>query len=153
MKPKLRGFSMIELLVAMAIIAIILAVSIPIMSRARLNTAETMVVREMHTISQCQTQYFSQFGKYAATLAQLGPPSAGGAEGPQAARLMPANLATGEKNGYLFVLTATASGYVLHADPKEFGASGRRTFYLDQDGIVHQNWGREPASAGSPEYE
>src|SRR5258708_23205 len=81
MKSKLRGFSMIELLVVMAIIAIILAVSIPIMSRARLNAAETMVVREMHTIAQCQTQYLSQFGKYAATLSQLGPPRDGGAEG------------------------------------------------------------------------
>ncbi len=79
-------FSLIELLVAMGDHRDHFALSVPIMSRARLNTAETMVVREMPTIAQCQTQYFSQFGKYAVTLAQLGPPSDGGAEGPQAAR-------------------------------------------------------------------
>jgi type IV pilus assembly protein PilA len=152
MRNKLRGFSLVELLVVMAIIAIILAVGIPILSKARLNAVETMVVREMHTIGQCQTQYQSQFGKYAATLAELGPPVRGGVEGPQAARLLPANLASGDKDGYLFTLTSIAGGYTVVASPKVFGSTGRRTFYLDQDGIVHENWGPELASADSPEF-
>jgi type IV pilus assembly protein PilA len=152
MRNKLRGFSLVELLVVMAIIAIILAVGIPILSKARLNAVETMVVREMHTIGQCQTQYQSQFGKYAATLAELGPPVKGGAEGPQAANLIQANLASGEKNGYLFMLTTNAGGFTVVASPKVFGSTGRRTFYLDLDGIVHENWGPELASADSPEF-
>jgi prepilin-type N-terminal cleavage/methylation domain-containing protein len=153
MRHRQRGFSLVELLVAMAIIAIILAVAIPVMSRARINTAETMVVREMHTIAQSQTQYLSQFGKYAPTLAALGPPINGGVDGPQAAHLIPRSLATGERNGYLFVLTSSAGGYTVVASPKVFPNTGRRTFYLDQDGIVHQNWGQELASAESPEFE
>jgi type IV pilus assembly protein PilA len=147
-----QGFSLVELLVVMAIIAIILAVALPIMTRARLGAEETMVVKEIHTIAQCQTQYQSQFGKYAATLAELGPPVRGGAEGPQAAHLIPASLASGEKDGYRFVLTATAGGYTLVATPEVFGKTGRRTFFLDQDGIVHQNWGPEMASLDSPEF-
>ena len=111
-----------------------------------------MVVREMHTIGQCQTQYQAQFGKYAATLAELGPPVRGGAEGPQAAHLISANLASGDKDGYLFTLTSNAGGYTVVASPKVFGSTGRRTFYVDQDGIVHQNWGQELASAESPEF-
>jgi len=75
MRHRRAGFSLVELLVAMAIIAIILAVSVPIMSRVRLNAVETMVVREMHTIGQAQTQYQAQFGKYAAALAELAPPA------------------------------------------------------------------------------
>ena len=92
------------------------------------------------------------FGKYAASLAELGPPNRGGAEGPQGAHLIPAALASGEKNGYLFVLSLTPAGYTLNATPKTFGSTGRRTFYLDQDGVVHQNWGRDPATADSPEF-
>jgi len=47
---------------------------------------------------------------------------------------------------YVFLLALTESGYQINANPKTFGATGRRTFYLDQNGIVHQNWGREPAA-------
>jgi type IV pilus assembly protein PilA len=110
MRCRLRGFSLVELLVAMAIIAIILAVALPIKSKAHLNTVKTIVAREMHTIGQAQTQYQSQFGKYASTLAELAPPVNGGVGGPNAAHLIPASLASGEKNGYVFVLTANAGG-------------------------------------------
>jgi type IV pilus assembly protein PilA len=111
-----------------------------------------MVVREMQTIATAQTQYQSQFGRYATNLAELGPPVNGAAEGPAAAKLIPANLASGEKNGYLYVLTSTPAGFAVNANPKVFGNSGRRTFYLDQDGIVHQNWGQDSATAESPEF-
>jgi len=147
-----RGFSLVELLVVLAIIAVVLGVAVPLITKARLNGVETMVVREVQTIGQAQTQYLSQFGKYAATLTELGPPVKGGAEGQQAAHLIPASLASGEKNGYLYLLSSSGSGYTLNANPKVFGSTGRRTFFLDQDGIVHQNWGQEPASADSPEF-
>jgi type IV pilus assembly protein PilA len=152
MRFRQRGFSLVELLVVMAIIAIILAVALPIMSKARLNAVETMVVQEMHTIGQCQTQYQSQFGKYAATLAELGPPVKGSVEGPQAANLIRSSLTSGEKDGYMFVMTSNAGGYTVVASPKVFPSTGRRTFYLDQDGVVHQNWGQELASVDSPEF-
>ena len=134
-----------------AIILVILAVAVARIKEARLNAVETMVVREVQTISQAQTQYQSQFGKLAASLLELGPP-AGGTAGPQAANLIPASLASGEKDGYLFVLASTPVGYSVNANPKVFGGTGRRTFYLDQDGIVHQNWSQEPANTVSPEF-
>jgi type IV pilus assembly protein PilA len=147
-----RGFSLLELLVVIAVIAVILAVALPMFKAARLNGVETMVVREIQTIGTAQTQYQSQFGNYADTLAQLGPPINGVAEGPAAARLIPASLSSGEKDGYLFVMTTNPAGFAVNANPKVFGNSGRRTFYLDQDGIVHQNWGQDPATAQSPEF-
>jgi len=152
MQRSKRGFSLVELLVVIAVIAVIHAVALPIMRTARLNSVETVVVREVQTIGTAQTQYQSQFGRYAGTLAQLGPPANGAAEGPEAARLIPASLASGEKDGYLFALTSTPAGFFVNANPKVFGNSGRRTFYLDQDGIVHQNWGQDPATAASPEF-
>jgi type IV pilus assembly protein PilA len=145
-----KGFSLIELLVVIAIIVIVLAVAIPNIQKFRMNAGETMVMREVQTIAQAETQYLSQFGRYAVTLAELGP-AHGATDSPAAAGLIPGKLASGEKDGYLFTLTSTSGGYFVNAIPKTFGTTGRRTFYLDQNGVVHENWGPQPANDASPE--
>ena len=151
MNRRRRGFSLIELLVVIAAILVILTVAIPAIKAAHLGAIEAMVVREVQTVGQAQLQYSSMFGKYATTLAELGPPATGMA-GPAAAELIPASLASGEKNGYLYTLALTPVGFTVNANPKVFGSNGRRTFYLDQNGVVHQNWGPDPATAQSPEF-
>ena len=145
-----RGFTIIEVLIVVAIMALILAVAVPSMIDIHRNSVETVVMKEVQTINQAQVQYQSQFGDYASSLAELGPPASGMA-GPAGAKLIPASLASGEKDGYIFVLTKTREGFAVNASPKVFPRNGRRTFYLDQEGVVHQNWGREPATATSPE--
>ena len=147
---RVRGFSLVELLIVVAIVVILLAVAIPNMMTARANAAETVVIREIQTIHQAQIQYQSQFGKFASTLVELGPP-ASGAAGPTAANIIPASLASGEKDGYVFTMIPTAAGFAVNANPKVFGSTGRRTFYSDENGVVHQNWGRDPATPNSPE--
>ncbi|HLG99721.1 MAG TPA: prepilin-type N-terminal cleavage/methylation domain-containing protein [Bryobacteraceae bacterium] len=146
-----RGFSLIELLIVISIILVILAVAVPKLNTAKENANEMVVIREIQTIHQAQTQYQSQFGKFAATLAELGPPTSGG-PGPQAADLIPGSLASGEKDGYVFTLTATPQGYTVNANPKVYNSSGRRTFYSDQTMTIHQNWSAEAANASSPEF-
>ncbi|HEV2687899.1 MAG TPA: prepilin-type N-terminal cleavage/methylation domain-containing protein [Bryobacteraceae bacterium] len=150
MKLTRRGFSLLELLIVIAVILVLMTVAIPGILSTHLGSVETAVAREVQTIGQVELQYSSQFGKYAGTLAELGPP-ASGAVSSAAAGLIPASLASGEKNGYVFALALIPGGYTVNANPKVFGKTGRRTFYLDQDGIVHQNWGPEPATASSPE--
>src|ERR1700758_544253 len=104
--PRERGFSLIELLVVIAIILIILSIAVPQMSKMRMNAQEMAAVEEISTINKAQTQYYSQFNQYATSLAQLGPPaSGGGAEGPQSAGLIPANLASGASGGYNFTIS------------------------------------------------
>ena len=160
MPPQLRqvrrdrqgGFSLIELLVVISIILIILAIAVPKMTSFQANTRETAAMSTMKTIYGAQLQYQSNFNKFASTLAQLGPPAGtGGTEGPDAANLIPGSLAAGESSGYLFTLTATATGYTVTAIPKIFNTTGRRTFYLDQNGAIRQNWGQDPPTATSPE--
>ncbi len=147
-----RGFSLIELLIVIAIILIILSIALPQMSKSRMNAQEMAAIREVQTINQAQVQYQSQFGQFATSLAQLGPPaSAGAAEGPQSAGLIPASLAGGSASGYNFALTATPQGYAVSAVPKQYNSTGRRTFYSDQSGITRENWGQDPATASSPE--
>ena len=145
-----RGFSLIELLIVIAIILIILTIAVPKLSTAQMNAREMAVVREIQTVNTAQAQYMSQFGKFAATMAELGPPASGG-PGAAAADLIPGSLASGEKDGYTFTLAATPSGYTLIVIPKVYNSTGRRTFYSDQNMIIHQNWSAEPANASSPE--
>src|SRR5579875_2451189 len=147
-----RGFSLIELLIVIAIILVILSIALPQMGKARMHSQEMAAVAEVRTINQAEVQYQSQFGQYATALSQLGPPtSAGAAEGPQAAGLIPANLASGTASGYTFTVTQSPTGYAATAVPKTFGTTGRRTFYTDQTGIIRENWGQDPATANSPE--
>ena len=138
------------MLIVLAIIGVILAAAIPFVIRALSGTSETIVMREMQTIHQGQLQYYSMFGEFASTLTQLGPPTTGPIS-PAAAKLIPASLASGEKNGYIFSLTKTREGFAVHAHPKVFGRDGNRTFYIDQDGVIHQNWGEAPATVESVE--
>jgi type IV pilus assembly protein PilA len=145
-----RGFSLIELLIVISIILIILAIAVPKLGNAKMNASEMAVIKEIQTVHEAETQYMSQFGRFATTLNELGPPTSGG-PGPQAADLIPSSLASGEKDGYIFTLTATPQGYTLNVNPRVYNSTGRRTFFSDQSMIIHQNWSQEPANATSPE--
>ena len=144
-----RGFSLIELLIVIAIILVIAAIAVPQMNKQLMSAHEMAAIRQITTVHQAQTQYYSQFGKYAASLAELGPP-ASGAAGPAAADLIPRVLAEGKNSGYVFQVQATVNGYAVTAVPEAFNSSGRRTFYSDQTLEVHNNWTAEPATDKSP---
>ncbi len=143
------GFSLIELLIVIAIILIILAVALPKLQNARRYAQEMAALKAISTIHTAETQYYSQYGQYATTLVQLGPP-ASGAAGPAGADLVDRDLAGGEKGGYKFVLTQTATGYAVNVNPVQFGTSGSRTFFSDQSMSIHQHTGQEPATASDP---
>lgn len=145
------GFSLIELLIVVAIILIILAIALPQVNKIQMNAREMAAVAQIRTLLTAQTQYMSQFGKYATSLAELGPAAGGATEGPSSAGLIPQSLATGTNSGYNFSLTGSAGGYALLAVPVAFNNTGRRTFFADQSGIIHENWGQEPATQQSPE--
>jgi hypothetical protein len=102
---------------------------------------EMAAVRAITTIDTAETQYYSQFGMYAAALAQLGPNGAG---------LIDRDLASGEKDGFKFVLQQTQTGCALNVNPVAFGTSGTHTYYSDQRMSIHQHNGSEPATVGDP---
>lgn len=114
------------------------------------TSTEMNAIRGIHAIHTAQVQYYSQFGRYAANLAELGPP-ADGSPGQQAADLLPRTLAEGRHSGYVFTLRRTPAGYAVNVNPEVFGGSGRRTFYSDETQVIRQNWTQEPATADSPE--
>lgn len=146
-----RGFSLIELLIVIAIILIILSIALPQMSKSRKHAQEMAAIATIRTINSMEMQYYTEFGHYATSLNQLGPPTSSGAqEGPDAAGLIPANLASGSAGGYNFTITQTAGGFALTAIPKTFGSTGSRTFYSDETGVIRENRGQDPATPNSP---
>jgi hypothetical protein len=107
--------------------------------RSRQETAAIGAIRTIHTV---QVQYYSQYGRYAASLRELGPAAAG---------LIDGELASGTMGGYNFTLAGNASAYAIHADPVEVGKSGMQSFYSDETLVIRQNYGRGSADVTSPE--
>jgi type IV pilus assembly protein PilA len=149
-RRNLRGFTLMELMIVVAIIFVILAIAVPKYNNARMQTNELAAIRMIGTIHTTQAQYQSQFGKYAVTLQELGPPPSG-QPGPAAADLIPTDLAAGKKSGFVFQMQGTPGGYTLTVVPATYNSSGRRSFFSDQTMVIRENWGPEPATASSKE--
>jgi type IV pilus assembly protein PilA len=143
------GFSLIELLIVIAIILVILTVALPKLNTAVRGARETGAVKAITTIHTAEVQYYSNYGRFAASLQELGPP-ASGAPGASAADLIERDLATGEKGGYKFTVAITPTGYTVSAVPTQYGTSGSKTFFSDQGMGIHQHSGQEPATANDP---
>jgi type IV pilus assembly protein PilA len=149
-RQRRRGFSLIELLIVIAIILIIITIAVPKYNQTQMYMRETAAVKAIQTIHQMEVQYQSQYGRYAASLAELGPPQSGNPS-PASADLIGRDLSEGEKQGYKFTVTGTNGGYVVQAQPMTYGSSGRKSFYSDQTMVIRENDGPEPATASSRE--
>ena len=137
-RDRKRGFSLIELLIVIAIILIIAGIALPKLGEARRNGFEVATIQALKTINTAQVQYFSTYGRFAQTLQELGPPPGGGSRGPQAADLIDEKLSTGLHSGYTFTLVGSPTGYTVTADPQS-EATGTRHFYTDHNNVIRQN--------------
>jgi len=145
-----RGFSLIELLIVVSIILILITIAVPKFTHAQMYTRETAAIQAIKAIHTAEVQFQSQYGRYAVSLTELGPPVSG-APNASAADLIGSDLANGEKQGYKFTVSAVTGGYLVNAIPVAYGSSGSRSFYSDQSMVVRENDGPEPATAQSKE--
>jgi prepilin-type N-terminal cleavage/methylation domain-containing protein len=152
---KQKGFSLIELLIVVAIILIIAAIAIPNLLRSRMAANEASAVGSLRTINTSSVTYSSTYPSngYPATLAALGT-VAGGATS-ASADLLDSVLASGTKSGYTFVYTVVAgalpsTGYQVTAIPVTIGTSGQRGFFTDQSGVIRNNAAGTAASTDAP---
>ena len=146
-----NGFTIIELLIVIAIILIIAAVAIPKLTQARRTAFEMAAIRSLQTLNTAQVQYFSTYGRFAQTLMELGPPPGNATATPAASDLIGEDLSMGLKSGYVFTMVGTPSGYTVNADPQVFEITGSRSFYTDHSNLVRERFGNEPASANDSE--
>src|SRR5258707_6772889 len=105
---KQKGFSLIELLIVVAIILIIAAIAIPNLLRSRMAANEASAVGSIRTINTAAVTYSTtyQSAGYPTTLAQLAPAASASST---AADLIDSVLSGGTKSGYTFVMTVGAS--------------------------------------------
>jgi len=143
-KHKEYGFSLIELLIVVAIILIIAAIAIPNFMRARIQANEASAVTSMHAIATSEIGYstaYPQIG-FSNSLADLGP-GGGGACTPTGACFLDPALASGSKSGYLFNYVpdgATPSvAYTVNANPQSYGFTGQTSYFADQTNTIRYN--------------
>jgi type IV pilus assembly protein PilA len=146
---KQKGFSLIELLIVVAIILIIAAIAIPNLLRARIAANESSAVSSIRTINTAQISYQSAYPTvgYAATLAALGPAAAGACGAPISTNaclidfaVSNANTVATAKSGYYFALSGVAGqSYEVGGSPAVFNQSGVRNFCSIEDGVVRFN--------------
>ena len=158
------GFSLIELLIVIAIILIIAAIAIPNLLRARIAADEASSVRSIRTINTAQATYVTGYPTtgYSATLAALGPGGVGSvcpAGGPLVTNaclldsaLSNATAAANAKSGYIYGMGATAvagvnTQYAVGSSPASFNITGVRDFCSQEDAVVRYDAG---ASGNTP---
>jgi type IV pilus assembly protein PilA len=137
-----RGFSLIELLIVVAIILVISAIAVPNMIKARIQANEASAISSIRTINTAQVTYAVTYPDvgYATDLARLGGPTGGGAVSSASAGLLDWVLGCATqpcpKSGYLFnVVNPTGNpvdSYGVTAVPKIVGQSGQRGFCSDK---------------------
>ena len=141
---KQKGFSLIELLIVVAIILIIAAIAIPNLLRARIAANESSAVASIRTLNTAQISYNSAYPTvgFAAGLSNLAgtscaPPTSAGA------CLIDTQLSSGSKSGYVFTMTGVtgtpASTYQAIATPATPNQTGTRYFCSFADAVVRTN--------------
>ena len=121
------------------------------MNKQLMAAHEMAAIRMIGTIHQSETQYYSQYGRYAQNLTELGPPASGADAVQAAAGIIPKNLSDGKASGYIFTVVGSPTGYSVTAVPEGFGSTGSRTFFSDQTLAIRNNYTAEPATVASPE--
>jgi type IV pilus assembly protein PilA len=150
-RPARRVPIFIWVLVGLAIVLcswILLLIAVPTSGSLKNRASETSAIRSIRIIQQAETLYESTYpaNGFACSLTALGGDRSGGAPSPAAAQLLPGDLASGDRYGYIFTIgncakmttngTERYTGYTVTAVPRIVGRTGERGFCGDQFGDI-----------------
>jgi len=154
MRNKQKGFSLIELLIVVAIILIIAAIAIPNLLRARIAANEASAVSSLRTMNTACITYNTSFNAYPTALTNLAPVASGATPTSTSADLLDATLTTSpfQKSGYTFALTSATPGvvYAITATPMNINTTGVRQFFTNESGVIHYAIGAAATATSSP---
>ena len=156
MNQRTRGFSLIELLIVVAIILIIAAIAIPNLLKSKMAANQASAVASLRTLNTSEITYSATYNVgFTSSLAQLGPPASGSATS-AAAGMIDSVLAAGTKSGYSFIYAASAavngvtSNYTINANPITPGTTGQNYYYTDATTVIRQNNSASATASDSP---
>jgi type IV pilus assembly protein PilA len=152
MRNEEKGFSLIELLIVVAIILIIAAIAIPNLLRSKMSANESSAVATMRTLNTSAVSYSTTYGAYPTNLTDLGPATTPSST---AADLIDSVLANdpATKSGYTFVWTSSGtppSSYTLVATPLQTGVTGQRGFFTNQSGVIRADPAGSATASSTP---
>ena len=143
-----NGFTLMELLIVIAIILILMLMAIPTVGSLRKKANETSAINSVQTITKAEIQYESSFpaNGYACTLSSLGGDPSAGAPSATGAQILQGDLTSGYKSGYVFSVSNCTkvtvngadrfTGYTVTAVPETVGKTGDRGFCMDEVGTI-----------------
>jgi type IV pilus assembly protein PilA len=145
---KQKGFSLIELLIVVAIILIIAAIAIPNLMRSKMAANEASAVGSLRTITTAEVTYSTTYGTGYAPLANLGGVAVPCVPAAANACLIDNILSGGAKSGYNFAtpvpgalgtVAAPNNTFVTNAAPTNPGQSGQSSFCTDMSGVIRKD--------------
>ena len=143
-----NGFTLMELLIVIAIILILMLMAIPTIGSLTKKGNETSAINSVQTVTKSEIQYQSSYpaNGFACTLPALGGDPNAGPPTPAGAQILQGDLTSGYKSGYIFTITCTnkvsingtdrSNGYTITAVPQTVGKTGDRGFCSDQFGTI-----------------
>ena len=122
-----QGFSVMELLISVAVISVISALVVPTFLQSKIAANEALAIRAVGNVVASQISYSMTLGSgsYTTDLKAL-----------QKAELNEDWVGSGISGGYAFSISGSNTEFKVQARPLVFGSTGTRSFYSDQTGII-----------------
>src|SRR5437016_12885378 len=145
-----KGFSLIELLIVVAVILVIATIAIPNFMRSKVAANQASAVGSLRSLNTACVAYSISYGQFPAALTNLGPIASSGNASSTSADLIDSVLASGSKSGYTFVYTAGPSNqsYSITATPAT-SSSGQNMYFHDQSILLRVDTSGASASSAS----